>query len=311
MAAALFAASGCATRLYEGPPLPREQVAVIHAGTTIVRGIDGKPRRGGVFDASELDVTPGAHRLVLVFERPARSLGLKALPAQAGVGTCVLELTAAAGKHYFLGSRVRGEINDPRWDGAWEGWVRDPTVSSDDDVIARCESQEAGEEPPPAAVAVAPPPPVAAPVAAPSPAAPPAGAALRLGAWSPGAHGHGGEAETARSAAAIAANFDLVTIAATRPEYDALRRALAPAWDGLITDAPRPAGGAYYAVLYRPDRVRPCAGWEALRYRPASDGDGARVAAPAADCFAAEVLEIPGLDRLPISVRLGAPPSRR
>lgn len=319
--AAALLVGGCTKRLYEGPPLPREQVAVIHAGNAIVRGIDGTPRRGGAFDASEFEVTPGPHRLVLVFERPALNLGMKTLPTQPGAGICVLEFTTAAGRHYFLGSRVRGELHNPHWDGAWEGWVRDPTVSSDDDVITRCESQERTEEPATLAVAAATPPPALAP-SAPTPLTqPPApvvvpvvaataagpGAAIRLGAWNLDSLA-GSDADVAPIAAAIAAHFDVVAITAARPVCDALQRALAPAWDGLIADAPRPDDGggaaAHYAVLFRRDRVRPCAGWETLRHTPAITGDGARAAAPATGCFEAEVLDVPGLARLPIAVRV-------
>jgi hypothetical protein len=159
MVAPLLLAAACTQRLYAGPPLAAEQVAEIHVGTAVVREIDGVQRRGGAVDVAQFEVTPGAHRLVLVFELPARTLGMRTLPAQAGEGTCVLELMADAGRQYYLGSRPRGDANTPRWDGAWEAWARDPTASSVDDVIARCASQPVQE----AATAV----PIAAPPASP------------------------------------------------------------------------------------------------------------------------------------------------
>src|SRR5690349_761806 len=128
-AAALLAS--CTTEHYAGPPMAREQLAVINTGTTVVRQIDGQTRRGGAFDVSQFEVAPGPHHLALVFELPARSIGLKTLPAQAGIGMCLLDFSAEAGKQYYLGSRASGEPNDPHWNGKWEAWVRDPTLSAD------------------------------------------------------------------------------------------------------------------------------------------------------------------------------------
>ena len=136
--ALVLLAAGCTKRLYEGPPLQTEQVAVIHVGNAVVREIDGQKRRGGLFDVSHFEVTPGPHRLMLVFELAARTIGMKTIPAQAGTGTCVLELNAEAGRQYYLGSRPTGEWHTPRWDGSWESWVHDPSVTSESDVIARC-----------------------------------------------------------------------------------------------------------------------------------------------------------------------------
>lgn len=139
LAAVLFA-TGCTTRLYEGPVRDTGDVAVIHVGTAVVREIDGQKRRGGAFDVSHFEVQPGSHRLALVFELPARHVGMRTFPAQMGTGMCVLEFSAVAGKQYYLGSRARDEFAAHRWDGSWEGWVRDPSVSSEDDGVARCVS---------------------------------------------------------------------------------------------------------------------------------------------------------------------------
>src|SRR5215472_9175570 len=138
--APLLLAAACTSHHYTGPVLPPEQVATIDVGNAVVREIDGERRRGGAFDVGHFEVNPGSHRLQLVFELPARRVGVKMVPAQAGEGVCVLEFSAEAGKQYYLGSRPRSETV-PRWNGAWEGWVRDPSVTSEDDVIARCASQ--------------------------------------------------------------------------------------------------------------------------------------------------------------------------
>jgi hypothetical protein len=180
--ALLLLAAACTSHHYPGPVLPPEQLAPIDVGNAVVREIDGERRRGGMFDVSRFEVTPGPHRLRLVFELPARRVGMKMVPAQAGEGVCVLEFTAEARKLYYLGSRPRSETI-PRWNGAWEGWVRDPSVTSEDDVIARCASQVLEVAAAPTAVTTpAPPPPLAGAPAAPpavvvAPAHPPAEAA--------------------------------------------------------------------------------------------------------------------------------------
>ena len=136
----LLLASACTGRDYAGPPRPPEQVAIIHVGNAVVRELDGEKRRGGAFDYRHFEVEPGPHRLTLVFELTARSLGGKAIPAQPGEGVCVLEFTAQAGKQYYLGSGPRGEWV-ANWNGAWEAWVRDPTLDQENDIVARCNSQ--------------------------------------------------------------------------------------------------------------------------------------------------------------------------
>ncbi|MDX2166157.1 MAG: hypothetical protein SF182_03815, partial [Deltaproteobacteria bacterium] len=138
LALVLLAAAGCGTaRMYEGEPRSAGEVATINVGSTIVRAVDGQPRRGGAFDAETLELPPGPHQLTLVFELPARSIGIRSLPAQVGVGTCVLAFEAVAGHQYYLLARAHGEIG-ARWDGTWEAWVRDPAVAHENDIIARC-----------------------------------------------------------------------------------------------------------------------------------------------------------------------------
>ena len=143
--ALLVLAGACTGRRYEGPPRPPEQVATINVGSTIVREIDGEKRRGGAFDYRRFEVEPGAHRLTLVFELTARALATKDIPAQAGEGICILEFTALPGKQYYLGSGPRG-VWTTHWKGAWEAWVRDPTLDKESDIVARCDSQPVAEE---------------------------------------------------------------------------------------------------------------------------------------------------------------------
>jgi hypothetical protein len=276
---------GCSARLYEGEARRREDVAVIDVGTTIVRQIDGQARRGGALDVGTFEVQPGPHRLRLVFELPSRNMGMKILPAQPGIGVCDLTFDAQAGHRYYLGARAVGDINDPRWPGTWEGWVRDPAVSELDDIVARCLAAEPAVEATPA-VATAPAAPPSAAVPAPaSPAAPviaapavvargaivpPAGSALRVGAWRLPALADASTADLAGLAPAIEAGFDALTI---EPAFDAgrLLGLLGPAW--------ATAGAADQTVLYRRALVRPCARpspaalcLEAIATTPAGEG---------------------------------------
>jgi hypothetical protein len=140
--------ASCGTeRLYPGPKLPPQEVAVVHVGDTIVLQVDGTRRRGGYLSRPRIEVTPGRHTLALVFEKAARPVGSKEMPAMRGEGTCTLELDAQAGKQYWLGARAVGEDwTGLRWEGKWTAWIRDPSVSDEDDVIARCDSQPTPED---------------------------------------------------------------------------------------------------------------------------------------------------------------------
>ena len=261
-AIALLALGGCTARLYEGDARRREDVAVIWVGDTVVRKVDEQGRRGGALDVGSFEVPPGPHRLRLVFELPSRNLGMKILPAQPGIGFCDLTFEARAGRQYYLGARAVGDISDPRWPGTWEAWVRDPAVSEDDDVIARCQGAEPTATPT-TAVAAATPAPDGAPAAAapvavapvavatPTPAAlaPPPGAALRVGAWQLPGLERATTAELAAIAPAIEAGFDVLTI---EPAFDA-RRLL-----GLLGSGWASSDAAPRTVLYRRAAVRPC-----------------------------------------------------
>lgn len=147
---ALLLLAACGTeRFYEGAKLPPEDIAVIHVGDTIVLRVDGKGRRGGFFGSPRVAVAPGQHTLTLAFEKQARSVGAKEMPAMRGEGTCTLEVAAEAGKQYWLGAQAVGEDwTGLRWDGKWRAWVRDPSVTGEDDIVARCDSEPIEENPP-------------------------------------------------------------------------------------------------------------------------------------------------------------------
>jgi hypothetical protein len=250
LAAAGLALAGCSLR----PPgsRPAGEVALIDVGSTVVRRLDGQARRGGPFDVATFEVAPGPHRLALVFTLPARSIGLRALPAQEGIGECVLEFEARAGHRYYLVARPLGDFNSPRWTGDWEAWVRDPTVASDDDVIARCRGAEPAPTPAPAAAppgAAAAAPDVRAPTPTPLPL--PGGRALRVGAWRLPDLARAASADLAATAAAIGAGYDVLAISPAL-EPDPLLAALGGAW--AATRATPDA-----TIFYRRDLVRPCA----------------------------------------------------
>jgi hypothetical protein len=149
--AALFS-SACTRQLYDGPPLPASDVAVVHVGQTSVLNIDGRFGFAIPLGTRRFELAPGPHRVILAFERPATTIGVRDVPAQRGEGTCTLDFVAEAGAQYWLGSRAVGaDWTMQRWDGKWEGWIRDPSVSAADDIVARCSSRAAGEEPAPRA----------------------------------------------------------------------------------------------------------------------------------------------------------------
>jgi hypothetical protein len=139
---------GCGTeRFYEGAKLPPEQVAVVHVADTIVLEVDGTGRRGGYFSSPRIALKPGRHTFTLGFEKVARAVGAKEMPAMRGEGTCTLEVDAEAGKQYWLGSMAVGpDWTGLRWDGKWHAWIRDPSVDDEDDIVARCDSRPAPEE---------------------------------------------------------------------------------------------------------------------------------------------------------------------
>jgi len=105
---------------------------------------------------------------------------------------------------------------------------------------------------------------------------------LRLGTWNVKKLGHGTSKDYSMVAGIINENFDILTLIEVmqkgqgHPGYDALLQELGGSWTGVITETPRPgttAGDAeFYAILYRPAAVRPCADGPTLQYFPDNDG---------------------------------------
>lgn len=105
---------------------------------------------------------------------------------------------------------------------------------------------------------------------------------LRLGTWNVKKLGHGTSKNYSTIAGVINENFDILTLIEVmqkgqgHPGYDALLQELGGSWTGVISEMPRPSTAAgdaeFYAVLYRPVAVRPCADGPALQYFPDNDG---------------------------------------
>lgn len=105
---------------------------------------------------------------------------------------------------------------------------------------------------------------------------------IRLGSWNIKKLGHGTSTDFPAVAGIIEDDFDIVAIievmqkGGMHPGYDALLSALGPQWAGLVTDSPRPRIGSgsseFYAILYRPELVRPCQGWGDLVILKDNDG---------------------------------------
>lgn len=141
-------ASACTRQLYAGSPLPQGEVAVIHVDDTTVLNIDDRYGLARPLGVQKFEVAPGPHRIILAHDKPARTIGLHDIPAHRGEGICVVDFVAEAGREYRLGSRAVGtDWTMQRWDGKWEGWVRDPSLSEGNDIVGRCTSSL--EAPPP------------------------------------------------------------------------------------------------------------------------------------------------------------------
>jgi hypothetical protein len=113
---------------------------------------------------------------------------------------------------------------------------------------------------------------------------PPAPQALRLGSWNVRKLGFEPDKDVALIARIIEAHFDLVAVielmwTEAGPPLAPLLDALGPAWSGHVTSSARPnlpsPHAEYYAVLYRPERVAPCAELAALRFIDDADGSAA------------------------------------
>jgi hypothetical protein len=136
---------------------------------------------------------------------------------------------------------------------------------------------------------------------------------IRLGSWNLKKLGHGAK-DFAAVAHVIDDNFDVLAVVEVMQKggahagYDELLTTLGPGWSGQLTARPRPntdsSNSEFYAVLFRNQSVRPCAGWTELRYQP--DGDGSAtstgsdvfVREPAFGCFQFGPAQTPSADFL-------------
>jgi len=114
--------------------------------------------------------------------------------------------------------------------------------------------------------------------------------AIRIGTWNMKKLGHGSTKDFA-----LLTVIEVMQKQGGHAGYDTLLARLGSAWAGMVTESPRPRTGSgnaeFYAVLYRPNRVEPCAGWHGLRYQLDNDGSPTGVGEdhfarePAYGCF--------------------------
>jgi hypothetical protein len=104
---------------------------------------------------------------------------------------------------------------------------------------------------------------------------------LRLGSWNVRKLGFEPDKDLEAVARVIEAHFDLVAVIELMwteggPPLPQLLDALGPAWSGHVTSSARPnlpsPHAEYYAVLYRPERVAPCAELGTLHFIDDADG---------------------------------------
>lgn len=126
---------------------------------------------------------------------------------------------------------------------------------------------------------------------------------LRLGAWNIRKLGHGDAKDYSLLVAAIESHFDILAVvevmqkAGGHPGYDRLMQELGPQWSGMVTTIPLPntsSGSAeFYAIIFRPSRVRTCDQWPSLRIHEDHDGSESGLGEdvfsrePAFGCFVA------------------------
>ncbi len=139
IALAVLSLTGCTRRVYRGPTLAPDRIALVDVGNAAVRDVDGRFRYVVPFGMKTFELAPGPHQIDLGFEIPAQSIGVRDLPARRGKGICTIDFVAEAGKEYRLGVGPTGTgWATNKWKGNWEGWIIDTSRSDDDNIIARC-----------------------------------------------------------------------------------------------------------------------------------------------------------------------------
>ena len=341
---AALSVTACTRRFYRGPDLPSDEVVVLHVGGTSILEFDGRYAftKAGT---NRLEIAPGPHRVVLAFDRPATTIGMRDVPALRGPGKCTIDFVAKPGKQYWLGTNAIGTDWTMRnWDGKWEGWVRDPSVAEDGGTVARCTPRPVSErvplppdalaakkaadavpQPAPAKIAAPVSPPAAAPlpvkaIASPSSAMNDQRNSIRVGTWDLGRHSGSKGAYYEATAALLDENFDVVTLteetsANGQHSYTQLLKALGSSWRGSTTGVRTPGGVESYSVLYRPELIRPCPGSENLRYLAIDKMVAARSGRSVTSaCFEPTVLDLPSEtesagSRAPFLLRIRTPPT--
>ena len=125
---------------------------------------------------------------------------------------------------------------------------------------------------------------------------------IRLGSWNIKKLGHGSNKNFVLVAQIIESHYDIVAVVEVMQKggghagYDSLVAQLGNGWAGVVTGDPRPdtsSGSAeFYAILFRPVRVRLCSGWTGLVYQADNSGGAGGTGAdrfsrePAFACFA-------------------------
>jgi len=249
----------------------------VHVGDATVRSIDGRFDYVLVVGISEFDVKPGPHRVVLAYEKTARSIGYRDVPEKRGEGVCVLDFVAEAGREYQVELVAEGaDWTLQRWDGKWKASLRDRALPSPEGVIASCVSGKAPADIPsepalvitplpaptamavsvPAAAAAAPVAAVVVPVAADRGETRDERGQVRIGGWTLRA---APRRDWQRVASVVEDHFDLLAFNLTAPEIGLARlaAALGDGWD--VSTA-----GSEYGFARRKS-VPSCAGWSGAR----------------------------------------------
>lgn len=105
---------------------------------------------------------------------------------------------------------------------------------------------------------------------------------IRLGSWNIKKLGHGASKDFALVSQIIESHYDIVAVVEVMQKggghagYDDLLAQLGAGWAGVVTDDPRPntssGNSEFYAILFRPVRVRLCNGWTGLVYHTDNSG---------------------------------------
>ena len=127
----IFVSCGCMMythKMYYGPELPREQIAVLLHGEGYIKitSIDGQPRNisSGLFgEPSKIQLLPGPHKVSVAYEAKYRFETTTTYRSKEDI---IISFDAKAGDTYRLKSErknveIFGDI------GTWDAWIEDIT----------------------------------------------------------------------------------------------------------------------------------------------------------------------------------------